>query len=153
MKTKILALAALLALLAIVGVAAAAQPEGDVNAPSVRCLNVDGFCNDFKLVFNQPVAGYATLNGYEYGCGFNDRIATGSGHIVGSTLYIGFTVNQAAEGSTPRLGNWTATINRQTGAATGEYSYSYDGYHYGTATGTWGACSKDGPTGGPDAAR
>jgi hypothetical protein len=152
MRIRIFALVAIVALLALAGVAAAQSTDSGINAGVVRCVDAAGSCNDFVLNSVTIAPGYMLLNGYEYGCGYTDRIATGSGRIVGNTMYVGLTVNTGAVGGggAARLGNRVYTIDRTTGAATYEYSYHYDSYHYGSGTGTWGPCPKGLTAGGPD---
>jgi hypothetical protein len=152
MKTKIIALAAIVALLVLAGVAAAQSTDSGVSAGFTKCWNSATSCNSFKFNVVSLAPGYQMLHGYEYGCGYNDRIATGTAHVVGNQLYIGFSTNNAlaSGGGVPRLGSLNGIVDLSNGNLTYDYAYHYDSFHFGSGTGQWVNCTKEVISGGRD---
>ena len=104
------------------------------------CIDEQEWCNDVKIIFADVGDGFVTCNGYEYGCGFVDRILDGTGRILGNTVYIALTVVTSTSTPTPYIGQKFYEINLATGTGTGTWAYHYDGYHNGTSTVSFVPC-------------
>jgi hypothetical protein len=105
---------------------------GNVYAGSI-CIDEVGHCNDIKAIYKDNEAGIYELFGYEYGCGGNGRITSGTGRIVGNMLYMGFTGSYQLGGPTdPVLALRYYAINLDTSSGTGSYSYNDGTFWNGT---------------------
>ena len=103
------------------------------NAASV-CIDEIGNCNDVEVIYGDVGDGFVTCNGYEYGCGYVDRILDGTARILGNTVYIALTVVTSTSTATPYIGQKFYEINLATGTGTGTWAWHHDGYHHGTVT-------------------
>ena len=123
------------------------------SAGGTVCINEQG-CNDVKIIFDDVGDGFVTCNGYEYGCGYVDRILDGTARILGNTVYIALTVITSTSTITPYIGQRFYEIDLATGTGTGTWAWHYDGYHHGTTTVSFVPCPGaiiEGPL-GPDSA-
>jgi len=111
------------------------------------CLNSSGSCNSYYLSIGSGTGGLA-FSGFEYGCSYNDREATGFVRIAGSVAYFGFTGSNGASG----MGSYGQLMSRNvpislsslTGTALYTYSYISGGVisgHGGTSGTTLAGCS------------
>jgi hypothetical protein len=91
------------------------------------CIDQTGYCNDFFLAFTRIESNVFQLHGYEYGCGYFDRILSGSIHTAGGYAYYGLS---SASGSSCAWdngcgGSWAAVLNISTGEGTAYWNYYY----------------------------
>ena len=105
----------------------------------VFCLDVPG-CNDVKLAYYSVGGGFYGLNGYEYGCGHEERLVDGTMRVEGDTVYIAYTSICGTTTPTPRIGQINAQLDLRTLTGTAVHAYHYDGYHTGTGTAKIIAC-------------
>lgn len=97
-------------------------------------INDSFYCNDAKLAVHPTgVPNWYALNGYEYGCGYKDRIAYGSLWVDGNSIRIVYTINTKNSTYTPYLGQVNAVINLETLSGSGCWAWHYSSYHYGTS--------------------
>jgi hypothetical protein len=106
----------------------------------VKCIDEQGYCNDVKVIFNRVASGFYTVNGYEYGCGYDDRILDGTARVSGGKVYISLTVVTSTSTATPFIGQrfYEITLSTQTG--TGTWAWHYDGYHWGSVDVSFVSC-------------
>lgn len=84
-------------------------------------------CNDFYFDAAKVNAVYET-HGYEYGCGYNDRMAFGALRTAGGTAYFGFGTVTSTTGDYGQFCSRVYAIDL--GTRTGSYYYNYF-YMYG----------------------
>ena len=90
-------------------------------------LDAVSWCNDIYFKGTSPGNGVYSLHGYEYGCGYNDRIAHGSIHVTGGVAYFGFTSNSGTSATGDNGSIWTMNVvidlssNTGTGTLQGFY--------------------------------
>ena len=126
-------------LLFVCGCAAVAQPV-PATAGGVLCLDMPG-CNDVMLVYDETAgAGFYSITGYEYGCGYDDRGVDGSARVDGNTIYIEFTKNTAISASTPRISGYNIQYNKTSKSGPVQYGVHYESYHDGVGTASWVSC-------------
>lgn len=93
-----------------------------------------GWCNDAKFSYQSVGGGMYSLTGYEYGCGYDDRLIFGSMRVVGNTLQIGYTTICGVSCYTPYMGQVSAQISiggiNPTYSGPLQWAWHYDGYHY-----------------------
>lgn len=130
----------LLGLIGVSFVGAIADSSSNSNINGIAAgtwiyLNDSSYCNDAKLALHPTgVANWYALNGYEYGCGYKDRIADGTMWVDGNNIRIAYTVITNSSTSTPYLGQVNAVINTATLTGKGNWAWHYASYHYGTST-------------------
>ena len=88
-------------------------------------LDSSGSCNDVYLEVKSMGSGIYEAHGYEFGCGYNDRLATGSLRVAGGVAYFGniSSSGQSGSGTGQSLGSQNAAINLS--SKTGSYYYLY----------------------------
>jgi hypothetical protein len=116
------------------------EPFSAEAAGGVFCLGTVGHCNDVKFAYQYVGDSIFSLNGYEYGCGADERLVYGTMRVEDGTLYIGYTIITSSSYSTPRIGQHNAQIDLATLSGPYQYAYHYDGYHEGTGTAVLIAC-------------
>ena len=122
--------------------AVSAQDDGSaavepftLRSGNVLSLDRIGSCNDVKVAYQSVGVGMYSLTGYEYGCGYYDRLCFGSMRVVGNTLQIGYVTICAVSCTPPKLGQYNAQIPLVAPyAGPCQWAWHYDGYHSGTAT-------------------
>ena len=100
-----------------------AVEEFTLNPNGFFCLDQIGWCNDAKLYYQSVGGGMYSLTGYEYGCGYYDRLCFGSMRVVGNTLQIGYVTICAVSCTPPKLGQTNAQINLIT--LTGPFQWAW----------------------------
>jgi hypothetical protein len=105
------------------------------SADGVLCLDMPG-CNDVMLVYNGTAgAGFFSLTGYEYGCGYPERGLDGSARVDGNTIYIAWTeVISSTSATSPRIQQYNVQYSTATKSGPAQYAVHYDGYHQGSGT-------------------
>ena len=109
-----------------------ASDTAPLGATGVICLDQTSYCNDAKLVYQNLGGGFFALNGYEYGCGHDDRIIDGTMRKEGNTLYIAYTTISGTSTTTPFIGQVYAEVDLGTKTGNGLWAWHYGGYHHGT---------------------
>jgi len=126
-----------LAVVLVLGVSSASMATG------IK-LDMDSWCNDMWVSAEKlEGANVYGLHGYEYGCGYEDRLLDGSLRVTGGYAYFGLTGNYgpgSAGGDSGKQQMVNVIITMSTKTGTGYYSYFY--ISGGTLTGFGG-----GPTG------
>jgi hypothetical protein len=109
---------------------------------SGMCLDASS-CNDYFLAFSPAESNVFSLHGYEYGCGYFDRISSGSMHLAGGNAYIGITSisGDSGAGDNGSLGNRSYIVDLST--YNGSYYYNYFYITSGAADGHGGSGSAD----------
>ena len=125
----------------LVCVLAVCLMAGSIHAATI-CIDNIGYCNDVKLTYSDQEGSIIDAYGYEYGCGYNDRLVSGSIHLVGNTAYIGLTgAANSAAAPNPTLMVKVYTINISTMTGTEAWSYNNGAYWNGTSNVTVSSCS------------
>jgi len=89
------------------------------------CLDNMAYCNDYFLsAVKERTSPVYRCHGYEYDCGYDDRIVTGSVHVVGDYAYFGLTINTSGF-DCGALGFQTIVIDLTTWTGTGMWNYVY----------------------------
>ena len=86
-------------------------------------------CNDFYLEYELIGGGMYDIVGYEYGCGYVDRIGSGAARVVGNYVYFS-VVNQIPEyGDHGQTASHFIMIDMGTflGSGSSNYYYILDG--------------------------
>jgi len=117
---------------------------GNIHAGTI-CINEAEWCNDLKMTYSDQEGQIIEMYGYEYGCGYNDRLYSGSVHIVGNIAYIGLTGVINTTAPNPKLAVKFYQLNLGTMTGTGTWSYNDGGYWNGTSTVTGVSCSPTTP--------
>jgi hypothetical protein len=91
------------------------------------CIDQDFFCNDFFLAFSKVESNVYELHGYEYGCGYFDRLMGGAIHLAGGIAYYGLTQASGASCAWDNGcgGSWAAVVTISTGEGTAYWNYYY----------------------------
>jgi hypothetical protein len=101
-----------------------APPWGYIN-----CIDGPG-CNDVKFIVSDVGDGFYACNGYEYGCGYVDRIFDGTARVLGDTVYIALLGGSSTSTPTPYMIQLFYEMGVSTGTGTMTGAAHYDGYHY-----------------------
>ena len=96
--------------------------QKDSIPPTLGLLIEQSGCNDYYFVANLLDTKIYELHGYEYGCGQNDRIATGTLHIAGGIAYFGWTT-MIPQHDYGQIGVFSAPISLSTKSGIGMYMY------------------------------
>ncbi len=90
--------------------------------PSTVGVRLDGagFCNDLYLVCTMLDSKIYDCHGYEYGCGYNDRIAHGALRVAGGYAYFGVSKEMPGGGFVSH-----EHITIQISTKTGTFDYGY----------------------------
>ena len=82
-----------------------------------------------KFAYQSVGGGLFSLNGYEYGCNFEEVLCDGTMRVEGNTLYIDYIAICSYAYTTPRIGQYNVQIDLRTLSGPVQYAYHYDGYH------------------------
>lgn len=98
-------------------------------------LVISGYCNDFWVNAASEASGVYSCHGYEYGCGYSDRMIDGVLRVAGGYGYFGL-LGSYGQGSTTTYGmikneNLVITLSAKTGS--GSYLYVYNTGSHGGA--------------------
>jgi len=104
-------------------------------------LNADSFCNDHYLYLDKLETGVYALHGFEYGCGWNDRLLDGSLQATGGVAYIGLACIAGTSGSGDQgnLSGWNYIIDLS--SDTGTFNINFFSLSGGAVNG-WGYASQ-----------
>jgi len=94
-------------------------------------LDAGGACNDHYLYLDKLETGVYALHGFEYGCGYNDRLLDGSLQSAGGYAYIGLTgiTGTSGSGDQGNLSGWNyiITLSSDTGSINLNFFYMSGG--------------------------
>lgn len=98
------------------------------------CLDAVGFCNDLKFQYDTTgIPGLYEINGWEYGCGYTERLIDGTLQVSGSTATFNFTKGGVISGDAFDA-TYVGTINLSTNS--GPYVFTQSGAGVGSGSGT-----------------
>ncbi len=83
------------------------------------------YCNDFFFWVTEVGTKIYELNGFEYGCGYDNRIAFGTVHVAGGYAYVAFEI-QSPEHDYGSLCLNNYAINLSTKSGSGPWLYIYE---------------------------
>jgi len=113
-------------------------------------------CNDFYFSVSSQ-AGVYDAHGYEYGCGYSDRLAFGALRVAGGVAYVGFGTVTSTTGDYGQFCNriYAITLSSKSGTYYYNYFYMYGGVDdghggSGSATMTYPCSPQTAETFGPD---
>ena len=100
------------------------------------CMDKVPYCNDVLVAYQSVGCGQYSLTGYEYGCGYEDRIVFGAMRVEGNTLQIAYTTICGLTCGLPSINQCNAQIDLGTTPPSGPYQFAVhsDGYNYGAGT-------------------
>ena len=87
-------------------------------------MDMVGACNDHYFVANMMDTNIYELHGYEYGCGYNNRISWGTIHLAGGVAYFAWQ-DLSTSFDYGNTGSFTVPISLSTKTGTGTYMYVY----------------------------
>lgn len=129
---KLVLLSLLAGVLLVFGVGNSSSSNDALPAQLGIILDIDYYCNDYFLVCNMQSSKIYDAHGYEYGCGYNDRIAHGAVRVAGGYAYFGVEKIMPGGGTVG-----VDHIMIQISTKTGTFGWSYFQASGGGAT-TWG---------------
>ena len=127
MKRSVLCIALALAFLLVTVSVGLAQMEASGIPVTTICLDSLTSCNDCYLSLERSApGGVFALHGYEYGCGYQDRLADGSLLFAGGYAYIGLVLSLGSSSGCGDCGsigarNYVIDLSNMQG----EYLYNY----------------------------
>ena len=99
---------------------------------AVICIDLQGACNDYKLFISPDTGGgIRAVNGYEYGCGQNDRGISGTMRVTPTSKIFTLTGSNL-NGSTLKIEYYS--IDKITKTGLGGWSYNNGTYWNGVGT-------------------
>ena len=102
---------------AMLSVAGAAKVAG-------LCVETGATCNAYYFIRTRETPDTDSIHGYEYGCGFTDRYATGVMRRDGGVWYIGFTGTNHQYDYTQQV-TWSGEVDAATLEGTYDVLYTY----------------------------
>ena len=114
---------------------AAVEPFS-LRAGGCLCLDKVPYCNDVKVAYQSLGCGQYSLTGYEYGCGYEDRIVFGAMRVEGNTLQIAYTTICGLSCAYPSINQCSAQLYLGAPPPSGPYQFGVhaDGYNHGAGT-------------------
>ncbi len=110
-------------------------------------IDDDDWCNDYWLGLTSVESGIYGAHGYEYGCGYDDRLVAGSLQVVGGIAFVGLrkTVPGLADYGMNGFDNIAISLSTFTGSGTWSYLYLSGGVPAGHGGPTTYTLSTGGP--------
>ncbi len=87
-------------------------------------MDMVGTCNDHYFIANMMDTNIYEIHGYEYGCGYNNRISWGTIHLAGGVAYFAWQT-LSTNWDYGNIGSFTVPISLSTKTGTGMYMFVY----------------------------